>query len=327
MPVSDRTDRRRRKPLNALFRRLFLINGLLFTAGTLLLAVSPVTISAPALLTEIPVLIVGLTAILAANAILVRASLSPLEPLTDVMQRVDLLQPGDRITAKGNGDLSYLLTSFNAMLDRLEAERSTTAGHALAAQEAERSRISRELHDEIGQSLTVALLALKRVVDRAPAELDEDAHIAQDAVRQSLDDVRLVAQRLRPGVLTDLGLESALSALAAEFSRSSGVRLSLAVADALPPLDSDIELVLYRVAQEGLTNVARHADATWAQLALDADGEAVVLRISDDGTGGEIEEGTGIRGMRERAVLVGGRLAIEATSAGGTSVVLTVPVP
>ena len=317
---------RRRQPINALFRRLFVINGLLFAAGTLLLAVSPVTVSAPALLTEIPVLIVGLSLILAANAILVRASLSPLDSLTRVMQRVDLLQPGNRITENGNGDLAYLILSFNDMLDRLEAERTTTAGHALAAQEAERSRIARELHDEIGQSLTVALLALKRVVDRVPAELSEDAQIAQEAVRTSIDDVRQVAQRLRPGVLADLGLESALNSLAAEFSRSSGVRLSLRVDDDLPELDSDVELVLYRVAQEALTNVARHAGATWAELTLASTPTGIALRISDDGRGGDIEEGTGIRGMRERAVLVGARLAVETPAAGGTDVLLTVPV-
>ena len=326
MRVRNEVRNRQRRPINALFRRLFIINGLLFTAGTLLLAISPVTISAPALLTEIPVLIVGLALILAANAILVRASLSPLDPLTDVMQRVDLLQPGDRITEKGNGDLAYLITSFNDMLKRLETERSTTAGHALAAQEAERARIARELHDEIGQSLTVALLALKRVVDRVPAELSEDAHIAQDAVRTSLDEVRVVAQRLRPGVLADLGLESALNALAAEFSRSSGVRLSLRVDDDLPELEPDTELVVYRVAQEALTNVARHSGATWAELALSATADGVALRISDDGRGGDIEEGTGIRGMRERAVLVGGRLAVDTPATGGTDVLLTVPV-
>lgn len=311
------------RPINALYRRLFIINGLLFTAGTLLLAISPVTVSAPALLTEIPVLIIGLTAILAANAVLVRASLAPLHALTDAMQRVDLLQPGDRITASGNGDLAYLIQSFNDMIDRLESERTTTSGHALAAQEAERARISRELHDEIGQSLTVALLALKRVVDRVPRELAEDAHIAQDAVRTSLDDVRLVAQRLRPGVLADLGLGSALAALASEFSRSSGVRLTTQIDESLPDLGGDIDLVIYRVAQEGLTNVARHADATWAELALRATGSRVELRITDDGRGGDIEEGVGIRGMRERAFLIGARLAIE-TTAGGTSVRLTV---
>jgi two-component system sensor histidine kinase UhpB len=319
-------DKNRPSPLTALYRRLFVINGLLFTAGTLLLAVSPVTISAPAVLTEIPVLIVGLTAILAANAILVRASLSPLEGITDVMQRVDLMQPGDRMTPSGNGDLGYLITSFNSMLERLENERTTSAGHALAAQEAERSRIARELHDEIGQSLTVALLALKRVVDRAPAALAEDATLAQDAVRNSLDDVREVAQRLRPGVLADLGLASALNALAGEFSRSSGLPLDVRIDAALTPLDADIELVLYRVAQEALTNVARHAQASRAELSITLSDSGVELVINDDGVGGELAEGTGIRGMRERAVLVGGKLSITSEPAGGTSVTLTVPV-
>lgn len=314
-----------RRPIRSLFRRLFLINGLLFTVGTLVLAVSPVTISSPVLLTEIPILIVGLALILAANAMLVRASLSPLDSLASVMQRVDLVQAGDRVTEEGNGDLQHVIHSFNDMLDRLETERSTSNAHALAAQEGERARIARELHDEIGQSLTVALLGLKRVVDRVPDDLREDALLARDAVRASLDEVRQVAHRLRPGVLEDLGLHSALRSLGAEVSRSSGVLVDVDIDPELPPLTADVELVLYRVAQEGLTNVARHARAGSAELALAVTPKGLTLRISDDGVGGSREEGAGIRGMRERALLVGARLTVGDRQGGGTDVSLVVP--
>lgn len=314
-----------RRPIRSLFRRLFLINGLLFAIGTLLLAVSPATISSPVLLTEIPILLIGLGLILAANAMLVRASLSPLDSLASVMQRVDLVQAGDRVTEQGNGDLQHVIHSFNDMLDRLETERSTSNAHALAAQEGERARIARELHDEIGQSLTVALLGLKRVVDSVPAELREDAVLAQDAVRASLDEVRQVAHRLRPGVLEDLGLHSALRSLGAEFSRSSGVLVEVEIDPELPELGGDVELVLYRVAQEGLTNVARHARASLAQLALAVTPKGLTLRISDDGAGGVADEGAGIRGMRERALLIGARLTVAERAGGGTDVTLVVP--
>jgi two-component system sensor histidine kinase UhpB len=312
-------------PMRALFRRLFLINGLLFLVGTLVLALSPATVSSPVLLTEVPVLLVGLTLILAANAMLVRASLSPLGALTSVMERVDLIRSGDRVEHSGNGDMGHLISTFNEMLDRLEADHSASAALALAAQEGERERIARELHDEIGQSLTVALLSLKRVVDRAPEELRDEALVAQGAVRASIEDVRQVAHRLRPGVLADLGLQSALSSLCSEFERSSGVEVTRRVDSVLPELSGDVELVLYRVAQESFTNVARHARAERVELALTATSTALTLLIRDDGRGGPFEEGTGIRGMRERAKLVGAELQLGSNEQGGTEVRLVVP--
>ena len=314
-----------RRPVQALFWRLFVINGLLFAVGTLLLAFSPATVSSPLLITEIPILIVGLTLILAANALLVRASLSPLDALATVMGRVDLIRSGDRDISAGNGDLGHLIATFNEMIDRLETEHATRSGHALAAQEGERQRIARELHDEIGQSLTVALLSLKRVVDRTPVDMREEVLNAQSAVRASLEDVRQVAHRLRPGVLADLGLESALLSLSAEFSQSSGVAVRNRIDTPLPALADDIELVLYRVTQEGLTNVARHAHATRVDLSLQTEDGRLVLTIHDDGEASSLTEGAGIRGMRERALLIGAKLSVVRDPAGGTAVELVVP--
>lgn len=313
-------------PVTALFRRIVTINGLVFTVGTLVLALSPATVSSPVLITEVPVLIIGLAVILASNTLLLRRSLAPLAALTTVMERVDLLQPCDRVADRGNGDFTQLIGAFNAMLDRLEAERSASSAHALAAQEAERRRIARELHDEIGQSLTAALLALKRTVDRAPAELRDELRSVQETVRSSLDEVRHVARRLRPDVLEDLGLLSALNALAAEFTETTGVPVLRHVDSGLPQLDSETELVIYRITQESLTNVARHAHASRLELWLRADPAAVTLRIADDGRGGVNHEGAGIRGMRERALLVGGRLTVSSEPGAGTVVTFTVPI-
>jgi two-component system sensor histidine kinase UhpB len=314
-----------RSPASALFWRLFLINGLVFAAGLTVLALSPATVSSPVLLTELPILAVGLAVMLAANALLLRTSLAPLGALTTLMERVDLLRSGDRITHSGNGDLGRLIVTFNAMLDRLEAERSASAAHALAAQEAERQRIARELHDEIGQSLTAVLLSLKRAVDRAPGELRDELRAVQETVRASLDEVRQVARRLRPGVLEDLGLISAMNALAGDFSTVSGVAVTRLLDPRLPRVSGDTELVIYRIAQECLTNIARHAHASHAELSLRAEAGAVVLRITDDGTGGPIRDGAGIRGMRERAMLIGADLSITGAPAQGTQVRLSVP--
>jgi two-component system sensor histidine kinase UhpB len=316
---------RARRPIQTLFRRLFLINGLVFAVGTLLLAFSPATGSSAPLLAELPILIIGLALILAANALLVRASLSPLAALTSVMQRVDLLRTRDRIPHSEKGDLGQLIRAFNEMLDRLEAERTASSAHALAAQEGERQRIAQELHDEIGQSLTVALLGLKHVVEQTPDHLREEALMAQTAVRSSLNEVRQVAHRLRPGVLADLGLHSALSSLSSEFSLSSGLDVTAAIDTTLPALSDEVELVLYRVAQESLTNVARHSGATEAELALSATDAGVTLRITDNGRGGPIQEGAGIRGMRERALLIDAELEITTTASGGIEVCLSAP--
>ena len=211
------------------------------------------------------------------------------------------------------------------MLDRLETERTSASASALAGQEGERQRIARELHDEIGQSLTVALLVLKRVVDRAPADLRADLHDTQETVRASLDEVRSIARRLRPDTLEDLGLHSALNALCSEFTRGTGIIVTKHIALQLARLNPETELVCYRVAQESLTNIARHAGSQKVWLDLHATAEQLSLRVADDGIGGVVTDGAGIKGMRERALLIDADLTITSPSAGGTEVRLTVP--
>jgi two-component system, NarL family, sensor histidine kinase UhpB len=316
---------RARTPAAALFRRVFFINGLIFTLGTLILALSPATVSARIKLTEIPVLVVGLAVMLTANALLLRSSLAPLDRLAASMRRVDPPRRSDRVDDRGNGDLHNLITSFNAMLDRLETERTTASASALAAQENERQRIARELHDEIGQTLTVALLTLKRAVDRAPIAIRGELEDTQETVRASLDEVRGIARRLRPDALEDLGLHSALNALCSEFTQATGIVVVKHVAPQSDRLKPDVELVCYRIAQESLTNVARHAGAGKVWLDLHATADQVTLRIADDGVGGVTAEGAGINGMRERALLVNADLTITSPDGEGTEVRLVIP--
>ncbi|MCO1654653.1 HAMP domain-containing sensor histidine kinase [Pseudonocardia humida] len=325
-PAAGGSTRPVRTAVSALFWRLFVVNGVVFSAGAAVLVLSPATVSAPVVVTEISVLAVGLIVLLVVSGFLLRESLRPLDGLTALMQRVDLLRPGQRIAVSSGGDFAYVVRTFNEMLDRLEAERGVSTARALAAQEGERQRIARELHDEIGQSMTVVLLGLKRSVDRAPEGLRDELCAVQEMVRSSLDEVRQIARRLRPGVLDDLGLLSAMNALAGEFVEASGVALATRLDDRLPVLDGDAELVLYRIAQEGLTNIARHAGAAHAELSLTGDGDRVELRIRDDGRGIDDEaEGAGIRGMRERALLVGADLTVDPAPSGGTEVRLVVP--
>jgi two-component system, NarL family, sensor histidine kinase UhpB len=314
----------------SLFWRVCLINGAVFAAGTAVLAASPATVSAPVLATEAIVLAVGLGAMLLANGVLLRATLAPLDRLSHLMEGVDLLRPGQRLPDSGYGAVSQLIGSFNAMIARLEAERSSSSALALAAQEAERQRVAQELHDEVGQGLTAVLLGLQRVAVRAPADLRHDVQVVKETARASLDEVRQVVRRLRPGVLDDLGLISALTALVTDHARLTGADVCRRFSSALPALGAEVELVVYRVAQEALTNVARHAGAgrVAVELTPTLPGDAVLLRISDDGQGlAGSAEGAGVRGMRERALLVGATLTLGPHEEGGTDLRLLVPVP
>ncbi|WP_328687703.1 HAMP domain-containing sensor histidine kinase [Streptomyces phaeochromogenes] len=310
----------------SLFWRIFLLNAAVLTAATALLLLGPVTVSTPVLLTEALILTAGLATLLVANAALLRIGLTPLARLARAMTTIDLLRPGPRPMVAGHGEIADLIKTFNTMLDRLETERATSSARALSAQEAERRRISQELHDEIGQSLTAVLLELKRVADQAPAPLRTELHQVQEATRDSLDEIRRIARRLRPGVLEELGLASALKALTTEIPAHSRIIARRQLDTDLPPLGEEAELVLYRVAQESLTNTVRHAHAQRLDLTLRRSPTGVELRIRDDGLGlqGALE-GSGIRGMRERALLIGAELTLGPSPEGGTEVRLTVP--
>jgi two-component system sensor histidine kinase UhpB len=243
------------------------------------------------------------------------------------MTTVDLLRPGQRLPEHGPGETADLISTFNAMLERLEHERAASRARALLAQETERRRIAQELHDEVGQSMTAILLALKRASDEADEPLRGELRQAQEITRESLDEVRRLVRRLRPGVLEDLGLVSALTSLTTEFATHTGLRVVRRFDAGLPELDQETELVLYRVAQEALTNVARHAEAGRVEVSLRPADGTVVLAVADDGRGtGFAREGAGIRGMRERALLIGATLDVTSSPQAGTRILLTVPV-
>jgi two-component system sensor histidine kinase UhpB len=242
------------------------------------------------------------------------------------MRTVDLLRPGQRLVEEGGVEVAELVHVFNQMLDRLESERRRSARRVLAAQETERVGIARDLHDEVGQLLTGVLLQLNGIADAAPehrSELDE----AKEAVRRALDEVRRISSELRPEMLEHLGLVSALTELTTTFGRVSGIRVERDFDPSLPKLAPETELAVYRIAQESLTNVARHSHASRVTIALERGPDSVVLRVRDDGHGFEgslPEEHGGLRSMRERALLVDGALAIKEPPGGGVEVRLEV---
>lgn len=303
---------------------MFATNAVVLTLATLALAISPVTVSFPIALTEIVVLAGGLGAMLALDLLLLRRAFGPLRRLTGVMRGIDPLRPGERAaTGAADPDVAELTDAFNEMLGRLEAERRDSARRALAAEEAERRRIARDLHDEVGQVLAAVILQLDRVRRRARPADREDVELAREAVRAGLDDVRDVARRLRPEALDDLGLGSALAALSNDFGRRTGLRVRRSLAPDLPRLAAEEELVVYRVVQESLTNAVRHGRARQAWIELSLRDGAVEARVRDDGDGfeaGAAADGGGLRGMRERALLIGAALDVRSRAGEGTTV-------
>jgi PAS domain S-box-containing protein len=222
----------------------------------------------------------------------------------------------------------YVISIVRDLTER-RALQAFGAGAVRAAEE-ERQRIARELHDEVGQALTAVVLQLDRVARRAGPEREDGVAEARETVRASLEEVRGIVRRLRPEALDDLGLRSALAALTNDVARRTGVRVERRIAPDLPVLDPEEELVVYRVAQEALTNVVRHARTDAARVTLIARDTEIELLVHDDGVGVDqhtVEESSGgIRGMRERALLIGSRLEVVAAEAGGTDVRLHVPI-
>jgi two-component system, NarL family, sensor histidine kinase DevS len=200
----------------------------------------------------------------------------------------------------------------------------------VATQELERRRLARELHDETGQALTSILLGLRTVEE---ARGDEDLRAAvtevRELVRSTLQDVRQLAVELRPTALDDFGLVPALERLTEAFGEQTGMAVTFGstLGERLPP---EIETALYRIAQEALTNVVKHARARSVSIVLGEKPDAATLVVEDDGGGFDParprDGGLGLLGMRERMELVGGRLTVESRPGAGTTLVAEVPI-
>jgi len=313
----------------SLFARVILVNAVVVVIALAALALSPATVSSDVRTAEAAVLAAGALAVVAANMLVLRRVFAPLAELTDLMRRVDPLQPGHRVELdRSVAEVAHLESAFNDMLDRLEHERQTSGRRALDAQERERRRLGRELHDELGQTLTGIVLLLEGLARETPERNQPAVGQLQEAGRAAVEKTRDIARGLRPQALDEFGLRSALTTLAAGFAERTGIRVRHDLAPGLPPLAPEHDLAIYRTAQESLTNVARHADARAVVLSLLAQDGGVVLSVQDDGVGvspGALHHAGGVGGMRERAMLVGGQLTIGRGELGGTEVRLFVP--
>jgi PAS domain S-box-containing protein len=220
--------------------------------------------------------------------------------------------------------------------DRRYAEQTIRAllNDVLSAQEEERRRIARELHDETAQTLTSLLVGLRAVEESQHLDQAlEAAGTLRGLVADALAGVQRMARGLRPSVLDDLGLEEALERLSAETSRTTGFVVDLQVTGARRPrLSEALEIALYRVAQEALTNVGKHASPKHVSVLIHRKPNVVRLVIEDDGKGFDVAQAQselqlGLVGMRERMNLIGGSMTIESSPGRGTTVSVSVPLP
>jgi len=310
-----------------LFWRVLALNAAVVTTMAVAIAVVLPAPFAHIASDDATILAVTLVFTLIANTLLLRSALAPLTHLPALLRSVDPLQSGERLQVpSAASEAADLARAYNQMLDQLEAERLQSTRRALSAQEGERLRVAQELHDEVGQTLTGILLGLARVTRAAPPELAPQLDQLRETTRASIEDVRRIALRLRPEPLEDLGLAGALLALSRRLREHCDLRIHCRIPDDLAPQSPERELVIYRVAQEAMTNAIRHARAASIGVSLQAGDDRLTLSVRDDGRGVRgNREGGGMRGMRERASLVDGALTITSAPHAGTEVLLEIP--
>ncbi len=327
-----------------IFTKVMIGNGLIVMLG----AVVGTLVTAQAVrgqLDESPVQLVfvfaaiGAALSVAVNFVVLKAALRPLDGITRTVEEVRKGNLRARAARDPFTDpqLETLRETLNAMLDRLDehGERlRALSTQIMNAQEEERLRIARELHDETAQALA-SLLVRQRVAERShdPETLRRTMADMRAVTSEALEGVRRMALELRPTMLDDLGLVAALDAYARQFSQRTHIHVDVRATVRPDRLLPEVELVVYRVVQEALSNVARHSLGTRAEVSLVAEPRRLTVLVADNGRGFDLDtaldsrqRSLGLFGMRERAALVGGTLELASAPARGTRVRLTIPI-
>lgn len=276
-------------------------------------------------------LAVSLTVLL--NMILLERRMRPLQELTEQMEQVDLAGGPSTSIAEidtgGTEELERLKTTFDRMLRRLHSERRHASRMALDAQERERERVARDLHDEVNQSLTGLLLRLQAARSRAPDDLAEELTEIRNVANKAMNELLALVHQLRPTTLDDLGLRAALASQVDDLNRQPNYEVTLECHGDVTNLPKEIQLVVYRVAQEALSNAVQHSRASRIDVNLTRDPQRVRLTVVDNGVGFDFagqDSGLGLNGMLERALLVSGELDVDSRPGKGTSICLDLPI-
>jgi two-component system sensor histidine kinase UhpB len=283
--------------------------------------------------------IAGIVLSVIANFLVLRAAFQPLAVLEKAALAVKNGDFSARVVEVTFTDpqVAHLAETFNATLDELERDRTelrSLASQVVRAQEEERKRISRELHDDTAQILFAQILRLTALKGSPDSKVQEVASTLEEMTVEALEGVRRLALELRPPALDDLGLLAALGDLAQRISDQTGIPVDYQARGLKGRMPAEMELVLYRIAQEALMNVAKHAHASHAWLDLERSEHEVTLMVRDDGTGFDLASATqrddrgvglGLFGMEERAHLVGGTLKIHTEHGQSTSILARIP--
>ncbi|HYH60167.1 MAG TPA: sensor histidine kinase [Thermoleophilaceae bacterium] len=276
--------------------------------------------------------LLAMTVILALllNILMLQRRFSPLDQLIREIESIDPSDPGSfKAPEEPAEEVERLAHAFADLLARIDAERMRAGRLQLRAQEEERKRVARDLHDEVNQALTAILLRLEALAHTAPPRLRDELIETKRLANQAMEELLQLARQLRPTALDDHGLVPALEEQLRRFKAQFGVDTKLATQGNIDELGGDQQLVLYRVTQEALNNIARHARAKHVRVQIARDDGTVALEVVDDGAGfvvGDEDRGLGLDGMAERARLVNGEFDVESAPGHGTTLRLRVPV-
>ena len=267
---------------------------------------------------------------LAVNLLMLQRRFQPLEDVIDQIESIDPSNPS-RFEPRSSAvaEINRLSSVFKRLLDRIEADRREAGQLVVRAQEQERRRLARDLHDEVNQALTAILLRLEALAQDLPSPEAEELAGVKRLVDQAMEELLSLGRQLRPSALDDHGLVPALETQVKRFGRHAGIEVSLVAEGEWDGLDEDKQATIYRVGQEALSNVVQHAQAKRVQVRLAAEDGGTELVVEDDGRGfrpsANGHDGLGLGGMAERARLVGGELEVSSTPGAGTTVRLTIP--
>jgi two-component system sensor histidine kinase UhpB len=282
------------------------------------------------------VLALAIMLTLCVNMWMLQRRFRPLEHLIERIEQVDPAAPGtlDLTSGRPAEEIGRLAESFRRLLERVEQERRRSGQLVMRAQEEERRRLARDLHDEVNQALTAILLRLEALAQESPPAHAQEMGELKRLVNQAMDELLNLARQLRPSALDDHGLVPAIDAQLKRFAARTGVEVRMQAQGDVESLGEDAQTAVYRVAQEALTNAERHAAATVVEVDLEVAEDRTELRVRDDGggfdpgratrAGDPASQGLGLRGMAERARLVGGELDVRSAPNGGTSVTLRI---
>jgi two-component system sensor histidine kinase UhpB len=276
---------------------------------------------------------ISILLLLIVNMILLRRRFSPLETLIQRLEEIDPAQPTAQFVVPRTTveEVERLAITFRRLLRRIEDERRRSGSLVLRAQEEERRRLARDLHDEVNQALTAILLRLQALSEEAPAELAPQITELKTLTNQAMEELLRLARQLRPTSLDDMGLIAAIEGQIDRFSEQTGIQAVLHNEGTPEAITEDQQTVIYRVVQEALSNTAQHSGATFVDFELRVfPSHGVELRVRDNGkgfdTGGQGDGGgIGLSGMAERARLVGGELTVTSAPGTGTRVRLYIP--